>query len=183
MEQPSNLKVERVTLLDHRTWSLYESAFPLCERRSETQYRVALTDDEFLAHTIYNDDQPVGLLNVWKWGEMVYCEHLATDPQVRGAGVGGQVVEWAKKEFADKLLVLEIEPPVDELTCRREGFYKRHGLVSNPKFEHIHPSYRTETDPHQLIVMSWPRAITQAEFDEFRRYLLDRVLVYSDRRR
>lgn len=177
----STLRIERITHEDPQVWPLYESAFPACERRSAAHHHRALGDAEFFAHTIYSGEQFAGLVHFWQWGDMAYIEHLATSPEVRGGGIGGRVVEWAKEATAGKLLVLEIEPPVDELTCRREGFYKRHGLVSNPQFEHIHPSYSQETDPHQLILMSWPRPITQAEFDEFRRYLLGRVLAYSDR--
>ena len=37
-----------------------------------------------------------------------------------------------------KTVVLEIDPPVDEIARRRQGFYQRCGFAVNP-YPHVHP--------------------------------------------
>ncbi|MEI3140799.1 MAG: hypothetical protein V8S34_04075 [Lawsonibacter sp.] len=50
--------------------------------------------------------------------------------------------------------MLEIDPPVDELSIRRKGFYERAGFWANP-FLHVHPPYRPHSG-HPLTVMTYP---------------------------
>lgn len=66
--------------------------------------------------------------------------------------------------------VLEIDPPVDEIARRRQGFYQRCGFAVNP-YPHVHPPYRPEYPGHELVVLSSPRALTPAEYGAFACYL------------
>ena len=69
-----------------------------------------------------------------------------------------------------KTVVLEIDPPVDEIARRRQGFYQRCGFAVNP-YPHVHPPYRPEYPGHELVVLSSPRALTPAEYGAFACYL------------
>lgn len=42
-----------------------------------------------------------------------------------------------------KTLILEIDPPKDDISKRRKGFYERCGFTEN-FFTHIHPPYHKE---------------------------------------
>ena len=95
-------------------------------------------------------------------------EHFAIQPELRGSGLGGRVME--KLMGQGKPVVLEIDPPVDETARRREGFYRRAGFYPNP-WPHIHPPYRPEYPGHELVVLSSPRALTPAEYGAFACYL------------
>lgn len=78
-------------------------------------------------------------------------------------------------EEAHKTLILEIDPPVDELSRRRKGFYERCGFAENP-YEHIHPPYHWGNSGHELVVMTWPGRISREEYSAFARYLHERVM-------
>ena len=77
--------------------------------------------------------------------------------------------------------VLEIEPPEDELTCRRLRFYERLGFRAND-FPYTHPSYRTgaAAHPHRLVVMSHGDVLTPDRREEFLALMRDVVLRYAD---
>ena len=72
-------------------------------------------------------------------------------------------------------MILEIDPPVDEISIRRKGFYERCGFVENP-FRHIHPPYHAENQGHELVIMSSPIMLEADEYESFNRYLRDVVM-------
>ena len=72
-------------------------------------------------------------------------------------------------------VILEIDPPADDISRRRKGFYERCGFVENP-YPHIHPPYHAENHGHNLVVMSCPRALKAAEYDAFAEYLTNTVM-------
>ena len=191
-----------------KAWKLYRESFPLREQRTLEQHMLAMLDPAFHADIITDGGRFVGLLFYWEWGDKWrFIEHFATDRSLRGGGYGARALGMLargmrKAEPADFILpaalagagestlstedvldgfvtMLEIDPPVDEISSRREAFYKRNGYTTNP-YEHIHPSFRQSTPAHQLLIMSYPRAISVEEFAEFRRFMFDVILKYSD---
>lgn len=74
-----------------------------------------------------------------------------------------------------KTVILEIDPPNDEVSVRRKAFYERAGYRANP-FEHIHPPYRNEYKGHRLVVMTCPAAISENEYKNFNSYLENVVM-------
>ena len=170
MHTQAPLRFERTDSTAHpdypAAWTLYQTAFPACERRTEPRHLEALEDSTFFAYYIYSNEQFAGILYFWQWDNCSYLEHLATLPELRGRNIGGDALELWKADQAGRTLLLEIEPPADELTMRREGFYKRHGFVSNPYY-YLHPSYGVTTEPHELVVMSFPTQIDQNQFSNF----------------
>lgn len=170
----------------NEAWNLYLSSFPLCEQRPLEEHIKAMGDDSFHCNIITEDSRFVGLLMWWDWSApdgqpFRFIEHFATDATLRGGGYGGRALDMALDTAESRIVTLEIDPPQDEISVRREGFYQRHGLATNRNYQHIHPSFRASTSPHELLVMSYPRAITPEEFAEFRRYNLGHVLKYVDK--
>ncbi|MEG0163438.1 MAG: GNAT family N-acetyltransferase, partial [Mucinivorans sp.] len=145
------------------------------------KHRATMDDDAFFAHTIYIGEQFAGILYFWQWDGYAYLEHLATLPELRGQNIGGRALEKWKEEQQGRTLMLEIEPPEDEITRRREGFYVRHAMQINTHY-HLHPSYSPLTAAHELRVMSFPGLLTEGQFNDFRQYLLTHILSkkYSD---
>ena len=74
-----------------------------------------------------------------------------------------------------KTVILEIDPPNDEVYARRKAFYERAGYRANP-FEHIHPPYHSEYKGHRLVVMTCPAAISENEYKNFNSYLENVVM-------
>ena len=58
---------------------------------------------------------------------------------------------------------------------RRRDFYLRAGYRVN-SIEHIHPPYRKEYDGHRLKVMSFPRELSETEYENFASFLRNTVM-------
>lgn len=76
-----------------------------------------------------------------------------------------------------KTVILEIDPPVDDVSARRKLFYERSGYQAN-RFEHIHPPYKNNFKGHSLVVMSCPKQLEEAEYHAFNNYLRAVVMKY-----
>ena len=76
-------------------------------------------------------------------------------------------------------VILEIDPPEDDISIRRRHFYERLGFVANP-YQYIHPSFRKPFTPHRLVLMSYPGAITYEEARNFADFVREVVLRYSE---
>lgn len=165
--------------LRDNAWRLVEESFPLAERRSLQRHCQAMDDPEFFAEVVMDQNALIAIVFYWIYDEK-YCfvEHLASVAHVRGKGYGAQIMEHIKTKA--EIVLLEIEPPVDEITVRRKGFYQRAGFVLNDNYLHIHPTYSPLTKPIELKVMSYPRALDQQEFLRFRDYSLNHILKYVD---
>ena len=118
---------------------LYCSAFPPEERR-EFQQLVQLKDaDGCDVLRIMNGNKPVGFCIVWFFEDFLFTEHFAIEPEWRGQGTGSRVLALLR-EIYRRPVMLEVEPPCDEITSRRVSFYSRNGfyLLDRP---YCQPSY------------------------------------------
>lgn len=60
---------------------------------------------------------------LWETEDFCYLEHFAVQPSLRGHGTGSTLLRQLLQR--EKPLILEIELPEDEITCRRKHFYER----------------------------------------------------------
>ena len=105
-------------------------------------------------------------------------EHLAVSPAIRGGGLGSAILS----AFCDRTerVVLEIDPPEDEISVRRLHFYRRLGFCDNP-YAYVHPSYARPFRPHRLVLMSRPGPLSYDEARRFAAFIRERILLrYSD---
>ena len=180
-ELESRYKVQLFTRRGSRlelteAWALYEASFPDCERWDGTGYDRAFGDPHFEADGIWRGDEFIGILFHWNAGDYRYVEHLAVSPRLRGQNMGSK----ALAAFCQgRRVILEIDPPEDEISVRRQHFYQRLGFVANP-YAYIHPSFRRPFHPHRLVLMSYPEALTYEEARGFADFIRERVLRYSE---
>lgn len=159
-------------------WMLYENSFPYKECRSLEDNLRALEDPRFRADGIWHDERLVGILYHWHWRDGIrYIEHLAMSPELRGQNMGSQAL--AAFCSATKGTILEIDPPVDEISIRRLHFYQRLGFIENPQ-EYLHPSFRNPFETHKLVLMSRPCPLTNKEVRDFADFVRTEVLRYSE---
>lgn len=156
---------------------LYENAFPQKERRSIEDHLRALEDSRFSVNVIHFNGEFAGIFFFWVFAEFCYGEYLAILPQLRGHNIGSKVIDILKERY--EKVVLEIDPPEDEMAIRRLGFYERAGFVKNPQL-YIHPSFCRPFEPHQLILMSYPNLLTDLEFEQLMVYIKFPLLMYSE---
>ena len=133
--------------------NLLESAFPKEECRDKKLQRECTDNNpKFkcnLIQTTYG--QPIGVITRWDFGDFIYIEHFAIDPALRSQGYGSEALKAFIHEQC-KPLVLEAEPPTDEMTRRRIRFYERIGLTLYD-YPYIQPAYTEESLPVELRLM------------------------------
>lgn len=155
---------------------LYQLSFPLHEQREAFSQTAILNDDAYHFELIYDAGIFVGLVLYWEHLDYIYIEHFCILPQMRNRQYGKSVLSFLKKQ--KKTLILEIDPPVDAISIRRKGFYERCGFVENP-YSHVHPPYHKKNKGHELVIMSSPMPISQAEYDAFNTHLKNKIMKHA----
>lgn len=139
-----DLKFHRILSTDdslfERFSELFQSSFPVNERRPlESLRKIISAEPDVYCDAVLRDTVFVGLLVYWDFSDFVYVEYLAVNPDIRGGGIGARVLSQLK-DFVRRSVVLEVEPPLNELAKRRIGFYERNGFVLLEN-EYFQPSY------------------------------------------
>lgn len=171
------MRFERLTSTDNplfkRGMELYAISFPEHEQRELHSQQLIMSHPDYHFNLIFDGELVVGLMLCWESDNFIYVEHFCIFPELRNNSYGAKSLDLLSQR--GKTVILEIDPPVDDISIRRKGFYERSGFVDNP-YRHAHPSYRKEYVPHNLVVMSKPEALTQKEYDRFNNYLADTVM-------
>ena len=142
---------------------LYEHSFPLHERREWEQLLQSLREPSVELLVIQQHEELIGFAILWKLDGWHYLEHFAIDPKQRSKKYGSKVMELLKKHCV-KGLILEVEPPIEEMAKRRIGFYERLGFIICP-FEYQQPPYRKGEDWHPMLLMSVPEITSESAFE------------------
>lgn len=135
-------------------WMLYEASFPEDERRDELSQRLLLQNPRYRLIPYYKDDHMLAFLSLWNLDAFVFVEHFAVKESFRGNGYGSKIIDDIKKQFG-KIIVLEVEPPVDVITRRRIKFYERLGFYLND-CDYIQPAYSKQQKALRMRLMSYP---------------------------
>ena len=153
--------------------SLYNASFPLHEQRMPDSQRHIMSHPEYHFNLIFDDDRFVGLMLCWETDTFLYIEHFCIFPELRNNNYGRRALELISQR--GKTVILEIDPPVDNISVRRKGFYERAGFVLN-SYHHVHPPYHEGLPGHNLVVMSYPSILDEDEYNSFNKYLVDTVM-------
>lgn len=131
-------------------WQLYESSFPVTERRSSAQHAAAMQNPAF--HCLHLSDAAgfAGILAYWQWQDTIYLEHLAITPERQGQGLGHQALALLQGR-----VIVEIEPAVDSVSVRRLAFYESCGFycLSHP---HVQLAFQSGQPDIPLWLLSRP---------------------------
>ena len=162
--------------MQNKLFDLYEQSFPPFECRTRDVHYQAVDDDRFYPMAVYNDDEFIGLLFYWLIDGICYIEHLAIAADSRGKGYGTLIL----KDFCSLFnnIVLEIDPPIEDVSIARERFYHHLGFITS-KFDYIHPSYREEYIPHTLVLMKHKNDMAEDEFERFKNIMFNDIMKYS----
>ena len=160
--------------LFERAYKLYQDSFPLQERRDEDEQQRVLKKDDYHFDFIIDEKKIIGVMLYWETEKFVFLEHFVTFPHLREKGYGKEALSLLKEKY--KTIILEIEPPVDQITIRRYGFYKRNGFIMNP-YRHIQAKYHVGDDDLELKVLSYPNVLEKGEYYSFYEYMTREVAI------
>lgn len=156
---------------------LYGESFPAHEQRGEASQREIMSHPDYHFTLILEEEAFLGVLLYWETEGFFYVEHFCMVPSKRGRGYGRHALEKlnAIARKAGRSVILEIDPPVDELSLRRKGFYERAGYWAN-RWPHVHPPYHERNAGHALVVMSYPEMLSHEKYEAFNGYLRRTVM-------
>lgn len=171
------MRLERVTSAAHpmytQAMALYKKSFPPYEQREAPSQECILGEEDYNFALVYDGKLFVGLVLYWEAAEYLYIEHFCILQALRNHHYGQRTLDLLAE--CGKTLILEIDPPTDAITRRRKAFYERCGFAGN-LFPHIHPPYHAENHGHALVVMTYPLPIPQEKYNDFYRYLTEKVM-------
>lgn len=152
-------------------WDIYQSSFPLNERRALDEQHKIMNNDNFICLAIKESNNSIiGILWYWKFKTCIYGEHLAFRKDIQGKGFGKLALDYLKEQATKNNLaiILEIEIPNqnDKNTIRRENFYLREDIKPT-SHKHSQPPYHKQDPATPMKIMSWPHPITSNEYQAF----------------
>lgn len=162
-----------------QVWKLYNESFPQYERRRINSHERACEDAAYHTDIAIENGNLLALIFYWEYPGTAYVEHVAVNPAMRGNNVGSTLMREFMERYKDSTVILEIDPPVDEISKRRLGFYERLGF-KDTGFSYQHPSYTKNGTPHHLNILSWPEAVSEHEFERFKEFMFKKVMTYID---
>ena len=112
----------------------------------------------------YPEGVPAAFINYYHLRDInaLFVEHFASAEELRGKGVGSAVMNSLLEQSGDSLVVLEVEPPEDELSRRRVQLYRRLGFTLNDG-SYFQPPFYGNPKPLPLMLMS-TRPLSASEF-------------------
>ncbi len=178
------IALRRITHAGDSAWNrlmtLYKESFPPEERRDMHQLEQMLAAvPEMFFNAVEEDGLLCGLASYWDLGDFYYMEHLAVFPEMRNRKIGQQILAYWQQHL-HKPQLLEVEPAVEEMACRRIGFYERNGYAVLYK-DYVQPSYTADEDACPLWIMgtdACPEIETYIERIKETVYRRPRALLY-----
>ena len=105
---------------------LFTASFRPCEMREGLRQRELLKRPEYELLGAFAEDELCAAAAVWRFSGFSFLEHFAVWENLRGSGLGSEML----KEIADMFdpLILETEKDMDDFSARRHAFYIRNGF-------------------------------------------------------
>ena len=152
---------------------LYRNSFPVHEQRERASQDSILAYSNYRFGLVFDAATFVGLALFWQTDSLIYVEHLCIRPELRNRRYGQRVLDMLATHHLP--VILEIDPPLDDISMRRKRFYERCGFFAND-FSHVHPPYHAGLQGHALVVMSSPAPIPPETYQSFNRLLCNTVM-------
>lgn len=157
-----------------KAYEILENSFPKCELRVYDKMKKFFDEGILVFEGIKEEDTLIGVLLVWPLDSCIYLENFATIESVRGKGYGSRMLDSIKEKYNDKIIILEVEEPYDDLSTRRIEFYKRNDFVLN-EYGYMQPPLQEEINEIPLRIMSVHQMINEDVFKEIKKEIFNKV--------
>lgn len=154
-------------------FSIMEKSFPIDEMRPYGEQKELLQHEKYRIFGAFEDGKIIAFAATWQFDDLLFLEHIATDPTMRGQGIGAKMLDYLTSG-EKRIICLEAEPPTSEITRRRIGFYNRNGFYLN-EYPYIQPPISQGRAPVPLMIMTYGKKIDECEFEKIRDLLYKEV--------
>lgn len=138
------LNTEEGSLFEE-AFALYGTSFPPHEQHTLAKQRALMPDPAYHFDALLLGGAFACILLYWVFDGYAYIEHFAANTVLRGQTVGSRAL--AAFCAAHPLVVLEIDPPCDEVSRRREHFYKSWDSAPTPTATGTPPNAKRPAPP------------------------------------
>ncbi len=158
-----------------QVFKLMQNSFPKSEYRTYENQKKLIQKKEYNLITKKDENNNViAFISIWNLEDFNFVEHLAVSPACRGMGMGTKIMEEIIQASKNKNIILEIEPPCDEITDKRLRFYEKLGFKLND-YEYYQPSMQKNQKQLKLNLMSYPNPLNEDEFEKIKNCLYEKV--------
>lgn len=161
-----------------RVWEIYRYSFPVFEQRTPAHQEVAFKSNLYHMDAYINNGEVIGFIGYWIFPDYAYVEHYAMAKESRGQGYGTKILKDFLAWQQGKIVVLEIDPVVDEISTRRLHFYQNLGFQESP-FRYTCPKYQPDEKEGELWVLTYPTTVDCRFYDRFYKDLHEVVLAWE----
>lgn len=176
INEGGNLMIEKLLKYDYdKIFDLMAASFPSDEYRTYDEQKALLDNPFYQVYVLKDSDNNSikAFIAVWEFEDFAFIEHFTVNPEYRNGGIGAKILK-EMVGLLGKTICLEVEPPEDELSARRIGFYQRNGFFLNP-YPYVQPSISKGKNAISLIVMTSGRAVSEEEFESYKKVLYAKV--------
>ncbi len=150
-----------------KAYDILESSFIPAELKPRGVLRKQWTEGKVSIWGIEDNEYLAGVITLWVFSDFVFVENFAVDESLRNKGIGARLLKEVVEKHKDKRIVLEVEPPENDLQKRRIIFYERNGFTLSP-FRYIQPALRESCEDVQLQIMHTGDILKKDEFMDIR---------------
>lgn len=166
--------LEKLNLSDFDdVYKLLQENFNFDEYGTYNDQKELFTCPLYTPYGIKENNKIIVFISIWTLNNFSFIEHFLVDKNYRKKGLGTKTLNEVLK-ITNNLTCLEVEPPINELNIRRIEFYKRNGFYLN-KYNYKQPSMASNKQPIDLLIMTFPKAIDEKEFNNIKLELYNSV--------
>lgn len=149
-------------------FSLMQKSFP------KNEYRTYANQQKLLQNKYYriipyfgSKSEFLAFAAVWEFDSFKFVEHIAVSEKCRGMGIGSKIMsDIIQKSNTD--IILEIEPPIDEISKKRLHFYEKLGFKLND-YPYMQLPLNKNDKPITLKILSYPQGLDEEKFKKIQR--------------
>lgn len=150
-------------------YTLMTDSFPPSEIRNFKRQQMLLDKPDYNVYVLRENGEILAFFAEWTSTKYRFLEHLAVNEKHRSRGLGSKTLQ-AYTDMSSKPVVLEVEPPEDEIQRRRVKFYERNGFHLS-SYSYIQPVINVGYDTVPLVMMTYPKPLDNSTLEEIKDWL------------
>lgn len=150
-------------------YALMDESFPPAEIRDFKGQQMLLDKPDYSVYVLRENGEILAFFAEWVNKKYRFVEHLAVNEKYRSQGLGSKTLQ-AYNALSSKPVILEVEPPEDEIQRRRIKFYERNGFHLS-SYSYIQPVINEGHEQVPLVLMTYPELLDNDTLAEVKNWL------------